>query len=123
VDLPGFGYARVPAHIRKKWGPMVEHYLTHRQTLKSVVLIMDVRRTPGQEEKQLIDWLNGYGIPAVLVLTKTDKLSKTGQIQQRRLVAQALEVAPEKLTLFSAKTRQGLTDLWRILERRIGVST
>lgn len=123
VDLPGFGYARVPAHIRKKWGPMVEHYLANRKTLKSVVLIMDIRRTPGPEEKQLIGWLDGLGIPPVLVLTKTDKLSKTGQIKQRRLAAQSLGTAPEELTLFSSKTRQGLTALWKILDRLIGVST
>jgi len=123
VDLPGFGYARAPAHVRKKWGPMIEHYLANRTTLKSVVLIMDVRRTPGQEEQQLIDWLTGRGIPPVLVLTKTDKLSKTRRISQRRIAAQTLGLAPEGLTLFSSRTREGLADLWRLLDRFIEAST
>jgi GTP-binding protein len=123
VDLPGFGYARAPAHIRKKWGPMIAHYLANRTTLKTVVLIMDVRRTPGHEEHQLIDWLNGCGLSPVLVLTKIDKLSKARRISQRRIAAQALGRAPEGITLFSSKTREGLGDLWRILDRYIEAAT
>jgi GTP-binding protein len=123
VDLPGFGYARAPAHIRKKWGPMIAHYLANRTTLKTVVLIMDVRRTPGHEEQQLIDWLNGCGLSPVLVLTKIDKLSKARRISQRRIAAQALGRAPEEITLFSSKTREGLGDLWRILDRYIEAAT
>lgn len=123
VDLPGFGYARAPAHIRKKWGPMIAHYLGTRETLKCVVLIMDVRRTPGQEEKGLMADLTASGIPPVLVLTKIDKLSKTRRIQQRRAAAQTLGVAPEALTLFSSKTREGLAELWRILEHFIEAAT
>jgi GTP-binding protein len=57
VDLPGYGYARVPASVRRNWGPMIETYLKGRETLKAVVLIMDVRRTPGIEEQNFIDWL------------------------------------------------------------------
>ena len=76
VDLPGFGYAKVPLNIRKKWGPMVEKYLLTRETLKGVVLIMDIRRIPGQDEFDLIKWFNYYNIPIIRVLTKSDKLSK-----------------------------------------------
>ncbi len=57
VDLPGYGYAKVPASVRRKWGPMIETYLKGRETLKAVVLIMDVRRIPGIEEQNFIDWL------------------------------------------------------------------
>jgi GTP-binding protein len=75
VDLPGYGYAKVPESVRSKWGPMIETYLKGRETLNAVVLILDVRRTPGIEEKNFIDWLALYHRPAILVVTKADKLS------------------------------------------------
>jgi len=67
VDLPGYGYAKVPAAVQKKWGPMIETYLSTRETLKGVVLIMDIRRTPGVQEMDLIAWLDYHGIAPVLV--------------------------------------------------------
>ena len=90
VDLPGFGYAKVPAAVKKEWGPMVEAYIAQRTTLKGVVVLLDIRRQPGLEELNLIDWLRHYGVVVVPVLTKADKLSKTNQIKQRRAAAQAL---------------------------------
>ena len=77
VDLPGYGYARVPAAVRKKWGPMIETYLSTRKTLKGVVIILDIRRLPREEEQNLIQWLAHFSICGIIVLTKTDKLSKT----------------------------------------------
>jgi len=86
VDIPGFGYAKVPAAIRRSWAPMIETYLATRRTLKGLVLIMDSRRTPGLEESALVDWLNRHQIATVLVLTKIDKLSRSRQLDcaQRR---------------------------------------
>jgi GTP-binding protein len=112
VDLPGYGYARVPAAIRKKWGPMIETYLSTRQTLKGVVIIMDIRRLPREEEQNLIHWLAHYSIASILVLTKTDKLSKTKLIKQQAAIIKALAVAKEDVILFSAKTRRGKDAVW-----------
>ena len=112
VDLPGYGYAKVPAAIRKTWGPMIETYLSTREALKGVVLIMDIRRTPGQEETNLIDWLNGFNIPALLILTKADKLSKTKQLKQQMTIASSLSIDKDNLILFSAKSRQGKDAVW-----------
>jgi GTP-binding protein len=119
VDLPGFGYAKVPAAVRKSWGPMIETYLSTRKTLKGVVLIMDIRRIPGLQELNFIQWLRYYTIPAILVLTKSDKLSKNKQITQRKAIADALGVPKEEPILFSAKSRMGKDDLWDALERLI----
>jgi GTP-binding protein len=116
VDLPGYGYAKVPAAVRKKWGPMVETYLSQRDTLKAVVVLMDLRRTPGVEEFSLIDWLRHYGIAAIPVLTKCDKLSKTKQKKQLDIAARTLSLPEEQLTLFSAKTGTGRDALWRRIE-------
>ena len=112
VDLPGFGYARVPAAVKKTWGPMIETYLAERQSLKGVVLIIDIRRTPGPEELNFMDWLNQYGRPCITVLTKTDKLSKTNIIKRQKAISETLQTAPENLHLFSAKTRRGKDVVW-----------
>jgi len=112
VDLPGYGYARVPVAVRKTWGPMIETYLSTRQTLKGVVIIMDIRRLPREEEQNLIGWLAHYSIAGILVLTKTDKLSKTKLIKQQAAIIQALAVAKEDVILFSAKTRRGRDAVW-----------
>ena len=112
VDLPGYGYAKVPISIRKKWGPMIETYLSTRKTLKGVVIIMDIRRVPREEEHNLIHWLEHYSIAKILVLTKTDKLSKTIMIKQQETIVGALGVEKNDVILFSAKTRLGKGALW-----------
>ena len=116
VDLPGYGYAKVPIKVKKQWGPMVETYLSTRKTLKGVALIMDIRRIPGPEELQFIEWLDHIGLPSVLILTKTDKLSKTKQLKQNFAIAKALDMDPNGLILFSAKTRQGKDAVWDAIE-------
>ncbi len=116
VDLPGYGYAKVPARIQKDWGPMIETYLSTRKTLKGVVLIMDIRRTPRQEEIDFIGWLDSFTIPAILVVTKADKLSKTRQAKQFALIADTLGVERSDLILFSAKTRLGKERVWSVIE-------
>lgn len=120
VDLPGYGYAKVPASVRKKWGPMIEAYLSGRNTLKGVVVIMDIRRTPREEEQNLIDWLGHYSIASILVLTKTDKLSKTKLAKQLAVVARTLALDAGDLILFSAKSRKGREDVWRAIESLLG---
>jgi len=117
VDLPGYGYAKVPESVRKSWGPMIETYLATRKTLKGVVLIMDLRRIPGLQEIQFIKWLHYYNIPRILTLTKADKLSKTNQMKQKLAIAKALAVAVDDLIVFSAKSRQGQDALWSAIEK------
>jgi GTP-binding protein len=116
VDLPGYGYAKVPAAVKKQWGPMVEAYVSQRATLKGVVVLLDLRRMPGIEERHLIDWLRHYRVAVIPVLTKADKLSKTDRIKQRRVAGQALSMADDALILFSAKTSLGKEALWQRLE-------
>jgi GTP-binding protein len=115
VDLPGYGYAKVPAAVRKKWGPMIETYLSGRETLRGVVVIMDIRRIPRQEELNLLGWLNHYAIAGILILTKTDKLSKNKQVSQHHLIARALERPKNDFILFSAKTRRGRDTIWNAI--------
>jgi len=122
VDLPGYGYARVPASVKKSWGPMVETYLSTRKTLKGVVLIMDIRRKSGLQELNFIEWLDYYSISKILILTKIDKLSKTNQIKQRLSIEKNLGVDNNDLILFSAKSRHGKDAVWEAVDRLIHIS-
>ena len=119
VDIPGYGYAKVPVSVKKKWGPMIETYLTTRKTLKGIVLILDIRRTPGPEEMNMLDWLNHYTIPFVLVLTKSDKLSKIRQKKQLTQIANTLSINRDHFVLFSAKSRQGKDEVWEAVNNLI----
>ena len=122
VDLPGYWYAKVPASVKKSWGPMVETYLSTRKTLKGVVLIMDIRRKPGLQELNFIEWLDYYSISRILILTKIDKLSKTKQIKQRLLIEKDLGEDNNDLILFSAKSRRGKDAVWDEVDRLIHIS-
>lgn len=119
VDLPGYGYAKVPLAVKKKWGPMIETYLSARKTLQGVVFIMDIRRTPAQEELNFVEWLDQCGLPGILILTKMDKLSKTKQAKQQHSIAETLDVTKDDLILFSAKSRQGKDSVWKAIEKLV----
>ncbi|MCP4687616.1 MAG: YihA family ribosome biogenesis GTP-binding protein [Desulfobacterales bacterium] len=121
VDLPGYGYAKVPRRVKKTWGPMIERYIQTRETLRGVVMLMDIRRTPGEEEISLVQWLDGLGIPCVPILTKADKLSKTKRIKHRRAISEATAISIEDLILFSAKTRLGKDAVWKVLDDLTGM--
>jgi len=121
VDLPGYGYAKVPTRVQKTWGPMIETYLSTRKTLKGVTLIMDIRRTPRREEIDFIDWFHDLNIPKILIVTKADKLSKTKQARQLAIIADTLGVGRPDLILFSAKTRLGKNMVWSVIKDLIDI--
>lgn len=77
VDIPGYGYARVSKKEREKWGMMIEEYLTTRKSLSGVVLLVDGRRAPSDDDVQMFEFLRYYNIPTLIVATKMDKTSKT----------------------------------------------
>jgi len=113
VDLPGYGYARVPIKVKKSWGNMVETYLRKRSNLKAVIVILDIRRDPAGGDTDLLNWLNQYGLQPILILTKADKLSRH-QINTRSNVI-SKELFPHyghSPIVFSAKTGQGKEEVW-----------
>lgn len=107
VDLPGYGYAKVSKKIRAQWQPMVNLYLSQRQNLMGLILLIDIRRDPGKEELDMVEWLESHKMPYLVILTKSDKLSKTKQ--QKRLLSICSQMNREKnsMILFSAKTKKG----------------
>ena len=81
---------------------------------------MDIRRIPGIQELNFIEWLQYFNIPSILILTKSDKLSKIKQKNQHLAIAEALNVDKEELTLFSAKSRMGKDHIWDAIKRLTG---
>ncbi len=120
VDLPGYGFASVPLEVKRSWGAMVETYLRSRPTLKAVVVILDIRRDPSDGDRDLLNWLNAYGITAVTVLTKADKLSRQQATARARLIAGALGDTIDRTPIvFSAMTRAGRDEIWAAIEKAI----
>jgi GTP-binding protein len=117
VDLPGYGYAKVPAAVRTDWGPMIERYLTSRSVLAGVVVILDVRRLPGPDDLGLLDWLGSIGRPYVLALTKADKLSGNAQARQLQAMRKVLPPGASAPILVSATSGEGMTELWGAIQR------
>lgn len=123
VDLPGYGYAKVPKRVVKEWGAMIETYLSERKTLAGAVLLMDIRRTPGDDEIDLINWFHYYSIPLILVLTKADKFSRQKQTKHIKKYSEALDLPVADLIPFSAKSKQGKDKLWEKIEELISDET
>ncbi len=122
VDLPGYGFAKVPQSVKKDWGDMIETYLRERRNLALVVFILDVRRDPSADDLSLRDWLDHYRIPCAAILTKSDKLSNQKALGRKKLIEKAMgKGASGNTILFSAKTRKGAEELWQLIERHLSI--
>ena len=120
VDLPGYGFARVPIKVKKSWGNMVDTYLRKRSNLRAVVVILDIRRNLSDGDMDLLNWLNEYGVNSILVLTKADKLSRQKSLSRAKLLSEELgKISSDRPTIFSAKTREGRDEIWKKIERLI----
>ena len=118
VDLPGYGYARVPDAAKKKWGPLVESYLETREQLAGVVQLLDLRHGPTDLDRAMIEWLETKKRPILLAGTKQDKLGR----QERRTALEALagEFEPRGAAVMgvSAAHNEGIEELWKWIEER-----
>lgn len=118
VDLPGYGYARVPHAVTDAWAPMIEGYLKGAPQLRAVVVLLDIRREPDERDMRLIEWLRQFNIPAIYALTKADKLKRQETVLARRSLEQRLGLdAP--LLLTSAKDGLGIRELMSEITRRL----
>ena len=123
VDLPGYGYAKVPAEVQKRWRPMVETYLTSRSNMRGMVLLLDIRREPSKEDLNLWHWLQTMSIKVVIVITKVDKLSRNKRNKQSAAIVRTLGGKKEELIEFSAMTGEGKEQLWRELLKLLETRT
>ena len=120
VDLPGFGYARVPKSIKSTWGEMVTSYLAKRSQLVLSIHIVDSRHEPTKLDLQLHDWLKYSAKPGLIVATKSDKLSNN---ELRQSMARFKRVFGEdSVVAYSARTGRGRDQVWRMIESVLAVS-
>ncbi len=120
VDLPGYGFARVPLSVRASWGKMVDAYLRGRSNLKAMVVIIDIRRGLGQGDMDLLYLLSDLQKKVIVVLTKADKLSRQqGLSGVKETEGQLGGILDDRPILFSAKTREGREEIWTRMLRSI----
>lgn len=110
VDLPGYGYAKAPKHIRAQWRPMVEGYLDGRQQIELVLLLVDSRIPPTPDDVMMKEWLDRYGIEKSVILTKSDKLSRSQLIRSAKRASEVL--GEDELIPFSAVSGLGKDTVW-----------
>jgi GTP-binding protein len=116
ADLPGYGFAKVPDHVKARWGDMIEGYLGTREQLRMVVLLIDIRRDPMDSDAMLIDGLVEAEIPLLVVATKADKLKKQQKARQLQAIRKGFGL-PEGLPVaFSSVTREGRDEVWGLIE-------
>ena len=119
VDLPGYGFAKVPLAVKKKWNQQLERYLQHRQSLRGLVMLMDVRHPLTEPDQQMLGWAISATMPVHILLTKADKL-KRGPAQNTLLSVQNRLREHEELIrvqLFSSLKRQGVDVLGKQINR------
>ncbi len=117
VDLPGYGYARVPHQVRDQWRGMIEEYLTGREPLRGVVMLVDIRHAPTPADMTMLDWLRFYGYPTVLAATKADKVPRGRRRKALQVIAGELSLGDdEPLIPFSSVTGEGKDALWRQIQ-------
>lgn len=118
VDLPGYGYAKVPESERVKWGKMIEHYLHTSRQLKAVFLLVDIRHRPSGNDKMMYDWMVHQGFHPIIIATKLDKLKRSQVSKCVKEVKEGLGTAPGDLVIpFSSVTRQGREEVWQLMEQ------
>ncbi|MDQ2695869.1 MAG: ribosome biogenesis GTP-binding protein YihA/YsxC [Pseudomonadota bacterium] len=111
VDLPGYGYAKVPDALRRRWQTLLEGYLGHRRALRGLFLLMDLRHPLTPLDRQLLDWCVHRGLPGHILLTKADKLSRGPALATLQRIQHTLRPHPRiSVQLFSALTRLGVEE-------------
>ena len=118
VDLPGFGYAEVSRDMRESWRPLIENYLANRKTLAGVLLLIDIRRGPEEEELDFVPWLEARKVPFVIALTKADKLAKNKRMLEITTAKKALGLKRDPFAV-SVQTGDGVDPLWRAISKLV----
>ncbi|MEY4768156.1 MAG: hypothetical protein RL637_795 [Pseudomonadota bacterium] len=125
VDLPGYGFAKVPLAVKEKWQKMMEDYLHHRKTLCGLIAVMDARHPLMPFDQQLLLWTQARQLPLHIILTKADKLSYSAGLSTLIQVKQELSLieSPISVQLFSSLKKQGIEELHAVLDQWFQFST
>ena len=119
VDLPGFGYAKVPEEMREAWGELIEWYLAESPHVRGVVHLVDARHPPTRHDLHMVGYLAELGLPTLIVLTKIDKLKRSERRASIHRALERLELDESQLLPFSSKTGEGREELLEALEELV----
>ncbi|NLD48440.1 MAG: YihA family ribosome biogenesis GTP-binding protein, partial [Clostridiaceae bacterium] len=122
VDLPGYGYAKVSKTMKECWGEIIETYLNSRKQLKFIVMLVDIRHSPTENDKMMYEWLLNKGIPSIIVSTKIDKIPKQKIKERFTDIRKVLMLDDDiKIIPFSSETKQGRDELWDEINANCGI--
>ncbi|MDZ5470782.1 ribosome biogenesis GTP-binding protein YihA/YsxC (plasmid) [Bacillus sp. 31A1R] len=117
VDVPGYGYAKVSKSERAAWGKMIETYLTNREQLKAVLLIVDLRHPPSEDDIMMYDFLKHYHIPCIVIATKADKIPRGKWQKHLKVTRETLDlVQTDTIIVFSSETGEGKDKAWSVIQ-------
>lgn len=120
VDVPGYGYAKVSKTEREAWGKMIERYITARKELRAVVLIVDLRHPPTNDDCMMYDFLKYYDIPTIVIATKADKIPKGKWDKHKKVVRETLNMDHnDPIIVFSSEKGLGFEQAWAEIEQRM----
>jgi GTP-binding protein len=111
VDLPGYGYARISKTKKAEWRPMIDSYLRRTTQLRGIVLLLDIRREPSEDDRAMLDFLADLGVPTIVALTKADKLTKADARETVAKISRILALEPDQVIQFSAHSGEGRVEL------------
>lgn len=117
VDLPGYGFAKVPANVKKNWRNIIETYLSSDRD-KIVFLLLDIRRIPSNEDMEMLEWLEHYNIDYYIIFTKTDKLSNNEKFKALKDIKKKLEFTNDDVFFYSSLTNKGKQELLDFIGER-----
>ncbi|MGR6835355.1 ribosome biogenesis GTP-binding protein YihA/YsxC [Syntrophomonas erecta] len=117
VDLPGYGFAKVSRAEQRRWGQLIENYLSQRKQLKGVILLVDIRHSPSQGDMMMMDWLIHYQIPVLIVANKADKISRGARPKYLTVIRKAFNLAASESPIaFSAVKGDGMDEILEQLQ-------
>lgn len=117
VDLPGYGYARVSKSEKLAWGKIMDTYFSNRPNLQEVLLLVDIRHEPSNEDKMMYDVIKHFGFGSIVVATKSDKITRGQKQKHLKIIRQKLEMSKEdKIIPISSLKKEGIEDLWKCIE-------
>ena len=116
ADLPGFGYSKLPKDVKGKFLPLINNYIAMRNNLKLVFLLVDIRRVPGEYEREIVMRCTERRVPVAIIATKCDKFSNNQLNSNSRIIASSLEIETDSIFLSSSKSRMGRDDILSLIE-------
>jgi GTP-binding protein len=111
VDLPGYGYAQVPLSLRKQWGPLIQDYLQNRNSLDLILFLFDIRRLPGAEDLEFLEWVAAQEKAVILVLTKVDKVTQNEKNAYTKRILDAFNTENLQYVHYSVTKNIGYKEL------------